>query len=99
MTTIQLRRYEVVPEYFDEFVEWMSTKLIPGRRAAGFTVEFAYANREQFEYVWAVSIDGDHERFGELSAAWMNSPERAAVFAGLPEYTTAQHVDFVESAL
>lgn len=99
MKTTQLRRYEVIPDLYDEFVAWMSAKLIPGRRAAGFTVEFAYANREQFEYVWAVSIDGDHERFGELSAAWAASPERVAIFEGVPEYTTAQHIDFVESAL
>lgn len=94
--TVQLRRYEVVPELFDELVAWMTDTLIPAREGAGFTVEFAAVNREQFEFVWAVSAPGDHERFGELTAAWMGSPERAAAFEGVPEFTTAQHVDFVD---
>lgn len=94
--TIQLRRYEVIPAMFDEFVEFMRTSIIPLRTAAGFTVEFAFANREAFEFVWAVSIEGDHERFGELAAGWAASPERAQAFEGRPTYTTNAHVDFVE---
>lgn len=96
MKTTQLRRYEIEPHLFDEFVDWMTSRLIPTREAAGFTVEFAYANREASEFVWAVSVDGDHERFGEVNAAYQSSPERTAAFEGVPNYATAQHADFVE---
>lgn len=99
MKTIQLRRYEVIPERFDEFVAWVTGDVFPVRRHYGFTIEFAYANREQSEFVWAVSVEGDHERFGEVSAVYVNSPERAAAFEGVPEYTPAQHIDFVESVI
>ena len=99
MKTIQLRRYEVIPEQYDEFVEWFTRAIPPVREQYGFTIEFAYENREQSEFIWAVSVEGDHERFGEINAVYSASPERAAAFEGVPVYTTAQHLDFVESVL
>lgn len=97
MKTIQLRRYEIVESLFDEFVEWFTARLLPVRRDAGFVIEFAYANRAQSEFVWAVSIEGDEARFTEVSDAYSASPERAAAFEGVPQYATAQHIEFVEA--
>ncbi|GGA68528.1 hypothetical protein GCM10011490_18760 [Pseudoclavibacter endophyticus] len=86
----------VKPELFDEFVEWFTTRLTPVREAAGFTVAFAAANRERSEFVWAVSVDGDRDRFDAIDAAYAASPERAAAFEGVPQFANDMQLDFVE---
>ncbi|MGO2110917.1 MAG: hypothetical protein ACTH31_04825 [Pseudoclavibacter sp.] len=96
MTTTQLRRYELKPEHFDFFVDWFQTKLVPVREAYGFTVEFAMANREASEFVWAVSVEGDRATFDEIDATYAASPERAAAFEGVPEFSNAAHLSIVD---
>jgi hypothetical protein len=47
------------------------------------TVEviFAFVDESSNQLIWAVSHDGD---FDEAEKAYMESPERAAAFAGVP---------------
>lgn len=92
MATVQLRRYEMVPGTMDAFLAWFP-QVIPVRAQYGFTVLFAYADRERDEFIWAVSHDGDFEA---AVAAYTDSPARAAVFKDQPERVANAHVSFVE---
>jgi hypothetical protein len=92
MTTVQIRRYELLPGMMDDFVAWFP-RLVPVREAHGFTVLFAYADRERNEFVWAVSHEDDFEA---AVARYNESPERAAVFEGQPKRVGAMHVGLVE---
>ena len=58
MRTVQLRRYEIKPGEMDDFVAaWRG--VVPVREQYGFAVAFAVIDREQNEFVWAVTHDGD----------------------------------------
>ena len=95
MATVQLRRYELVPGEADAFAAWFPG-LVPAREKYGFTILFAYLDRENNEFVWAVSHEGDFEAAVEEYNA---SPERAAVFAGQPKRVAELHLSWVESVL
>lgn len=92
MSTIQLRRYELIPELADQFLAWFP-RVVAARQQHGFTVLFALHNPSSDEFTWAVSHDGD---FDEIERVYMASPERAAVFEGQPTYTKAMHISRVE---
>lgn len=94
--TIQLRRYELVDGVIDEFLAWFRARIVPAREALGFRIEFAYADREVNEFVWAVSTPGDAESFLAIEKTYMDSPERAAAFAGEPKRVAVHHVRLVE---
>jgi len=94
--TRQLRRYELVPDYMDQFVPWWRTSLLPVRLRYGFHVDVAVLSRDTFEFMWIVSVDGDATRFEECERAYAASPERAAAFTGSPEFVVRQHISFVE---
>jgi hypothetical protein len=93
--TVQLRRYEVVPGELDALVEWFPS-IIPAREKYGFKVLFAYADRENNEFVWAVSHDGD---FDAALEEYNASPERAKAFEGVPNRVEKMHLSMVEPAL
>lgn len=96
--TTQLRRYDVKPELLEEFLEWWPSRLLPARRAYGFSLEHAYLNRATSEFTWAISVEGDAEAFAAAEAAYMASPERAGAFDGAPPtWTLASHIALVES--
>lgn len=97
MKTIQLRRYAIVPGQLPAFVSWWSEWMPTVRTDAGFTIEFAYVNREDNEFIWAVSVPGDAEHFAEVERAYLASAERARAFEGQPERTTDKHVTIIES--
>ena len=97
--TVQLRRYELVPGVLDEFVAWFHEKIVPTRSSEGFTVEFAYADREVEQFVWAVSVPGDAEAFRALEQSYLASEGRAAAFAGQPTRVAASHVRLVETVV
>jgi hypothetical protein len=80
MATVQLRRYQITPGEMDAFVEWWPT-LLPAREKYGFNVLFAFVDEATNQFVWAVSHDGD---FDAVEKVYLDSPERAAVFAGIP---------------
>ncbi|GAA1777670.1 hypothetical protein [Agromyces lapidis] len=96
MKTVQLRRYQIVPGEYEAFVSWFEEKMPPVRRATGFEVEFAYGVPEANEFVWAVSVPGDRAEFERVEAAYVVSPERAAVFEGLPERIASKEISYVE---
>jgi hypothetical protein len=76
----------------DDFVEWWRP-LVPARKQYGFEVVFAFADRETNQFVWAVSHDGD---FTTAEKAWLESPERAAIFEGAPQRIDQVFLAFVD---
>lgn len=96
MKTIQLRRYTLVDGEYDDFVAWWRGAMPLVRPPAGFTIEFAYGLRESNEFVWAVSVAGDRAEFARLEAEYLASPERAAVFEGVPQRVAVYDIRFVD---
>jgi hypothetical protein len=94
--TVQLRRYSIRPDLFDDFVEWMRDELLPLRADFGFHVEFAYADAENALFTWAVSLPGDEAGFLETEAHYSASPERADVFEGKPQWVLESWIGFVD---
>ena len=94
--TIQLRRYEIAPGELDAFVDWWRTWMPTVRPEAGFTIEWAYVDREANEFVWAVSAAGDAETFLELERTYLDSDARAKAFEGVPQRVAKYHVRLVE---
>ena len=71
-TTVLLRRYEVRPDAWDEFLRlWQGMRQL--REAYGFTVLFGFADKERNEFVWAVRYEGDYEA---LAKRYYAAPER-----------------------
>ena len=91
----QLRRYAVAEGELDRFVEWFA-QIAPVRKKYGFTIEFAYADHERNEFVWAVSHPGD---FDAATAEYHDSPERAAAFDGFDNPITDMTLSMVEDVL
>ncbi len=91
----QLRRYEVDPERLDELVAWFP-KIVKVREQYGFTVDVAYADRENHQFTWSVSHPGDFEA---ALAEYERSPERAAAFEGFVSPVTKMYVSMVEPAI
>src|SRR6478735_11138883 len=96
MKTIQLRRYTLVDGEYDAFLAWWNEWMPRVRPAAGFTIEFAYGLRETNEFVWAVSAEGDRERFTELEQAYLVSDARTAAFDGVPQRIAVYNISFVD---
>ncbi|NQX12475.1 hypothetical protein HQQ80_12615 [Microbacteriaceae bacterium VKM Ac-2855] len=94
--TIQLRRYEIVEGELDAFIAWFGSTLVPARDAEGFAIEFAYADREVNEFVWATSAPGDAAAFAAAEEAYMASETRAKAFAGQPQRVAVYHVRLIE---
>jgi len=97
--TIQLRRYELVDGVLDDFVAWFEARIVPAREAEGFTIEFAYADREVNQFVWAVSVPGDAEAFTAVEETYLASDSRAAAFAGEPTRVATSHVRLIEQVV
>ncbi|BDI22061.1 hypothetical protein [Herbiconiux sp. L3-i23] len=94
--TVQLRRYRIHPEMFDDFVEWMRDDLLPMRAEFGFHIEFAYADPEHSLFTWAVSVPGDRAGFLQFEEHYNASPERSAVFEGQPQRIAEKWITFVD---
>jgi hypothetical protein len=82
--TIELRRYRIADGQADAFTAWFR-RATQTRRPYGFEVEFAYLDRAGGQFVWAVRHDGDQEEFADAERRWRADPERARVFADLPD--------------
>ncbi len=91
----QLRRYEVADGQLDYFIEWFPA-LVPVREKYGFTVNFAYADRETNQFIWSVTHPGD---FAAAEQEYVASPERAAAFAEFDDPLTAMHVAMVQEVV
>lgn len=95
MRTIQLRRYTLVDGEYDAFVAWWQDAMPRVRPPAGFTIDFAYGLPATNEFIWAVSAEGDEERFLALEREYMASGTRAEVFAGVPQRVAEYNISFV----
>jgi antibiotic biosynthesis monooxygenase (ABM) superfamily enzyme len=93
--TVQLRRYEIIPGKLDEFVAWWQELLWPARVQHGFTLEFAFADHENSQFVWSVSLPVDEAEFRVRDAAWNDSRERAAALDGQPKRAEVHHTSIV----
>jgi len=91
----QLRRYEIAEGELDRFIEWFP-KILPVREKYGFTVNFAYADRDTNQFVWSVSHPGD---FKGAEATYGESPERTAVFEGFDNPVKALHVSMIDEVV
>jgi hypothetical protein len=80
MANVQLRRYQILPGEMNAFVEWWPS-ILPARKQYGFKVLFAFVDESTNQFIWAVSHDDD---FDQAEKVYMDSPERAAAFAGVP---------------
>jgi hypothetical protein len=88
----QLRRYELDPALVDEWLAFFP-ELTRVRATFGFRLLGAYHDRAGHEFTWIV----EHDRtIADVEAEYYASPERAALFAGRPEYALAMHVTAVE---
>jgi hypothetical protein len=80
MAAVQLRRYQISPGQMDAFLEWWPS-ILPARKQYGFEVLFAFVDESTNQFTWAVRHEGD---FVAAEKAYLDSPERAAVFEGVP---------------
>ena len=63
------------------------------------TIEGAYADEENSEFVWIVSYPGDVDAFESAVESYNESPERAAAFDGFNSPVSKMHLSYVSSAL
>jgi len=96
--TVQLRRYEVEVGEMGRLVDWFPT-IAAVRDQYGFTIEGAYADNENSEFVWIVSYPGNIEAFEAALALYNDSPERAEAFDGFDSPVTKMHLSYVEKTL
>ena len=94
--TTQLRRYEVEKGRLTELADWFPT-IAAVREKYGFTIEFAYADEESSEFIWAVSYPGNTDDFDKILAVYNDSPDRAAAFAGFESPVKNMHLSFVNT--
>lgn len=96
MKTTQLRRYEIAPGAMPDFLDWWTNCMPELRASFGYSIEFAYVDEANNEFVWAVSLPvATEEEFAEVDAAYQSSDARAAVFDGVPQRIDTYHVAFV----
>ena len=94
--TVQLRHYDLLPDTLDDFVAWFTADVLPLRIDYGYRVEFAYVDRANNAVTWAVSLPGDEAEFTRIDDEYKASPERAAVFDGVPNRIAKATLSFVE---
>jgi hypothetical protein len=98
VSTVQLRRYVFEPGRLPAFLDWFPT-LLPVRERFGFRVLFAYADREQDTFTWAVEHDGDAEEFRAAEQACNGSAERARAFETFPAGIARTQIGLVDDVL
>lgn len=92
MSTVQLRRYQISPGEMKGFLEWWPS-VRSAREQYGFEVLFAFADEATNQFIWAVRYDGD---FDAAEKVYLDSPERAAVFADTPRRVEEAFVSKVD---
>jgi hypothetical protein len=72
MAATELKRYQIKPDGWKEFLEvWH--RIVAVRRRHGFGILFAFADREQNMFTWAINHDVD---FDAAAKAYYEDPER-----------------------
>lgn len=82
--TTMIRRYDLEPGTGERFLQWWSQSIPPLRERSGFTIEWAYLDREHEIFTWALSYPGDAEAFRSANAVYEALPEREAAIAVAP---------------
>jgi hypothetical protein len=98
VTTVQLRRYVFEPGKLPAFLDWFPT-LLPVREQYGFRVLFAYADREQEVFTWAVEHEGDAEQFRAVEQVYSGSDERTQAFTTFPGGIARTEIGLVDDVL
>jgi hypothetical protein len=93
MSHVQLRNYTIKPGMMDEFVTWWQG-LMPLRAPYGYRIVFAFADRANNQFLWAVEAD---KPFAELDPVWESAPERAEHFKSNPGAVASMVVTEPES--
>lgn len=96
--TLMLRHYVLSPGTTEEFQAWWSTNIPELRKRMGFTVEWAYLDREGETFTWAITYPGDEATFRAAEEEYTAHPERAAAIAVAPPLISAS-VAFPERIL
>ncbi len=92
----QLRRYEIAEGRMDDFLAAFP-RMIPVRNQYGFSVDFAYADRDNNQFVWSTTHKGDIDAFKAAEAVYVDSPERIAALEALRGLVDKAHVAMVET--
>jgi hypothetical protein len=95
--TTQLRRYVIDEQYFDGYLEWWKNTILPLRVHFGFSIDAAFADRENHQIVWAISVAGTVDNFADVERVYFESDARRHAFVGIPDWVTSSTVGFVES--
>jgi hypothetical protein len=98
VSTVQLRRYVMEPGRLPAFLDWFPA-IVPVREHFGFRLLFAYADREQEIFTWAVEHEGDAEEFRAVEQAYDGSAERAQAFESFPAGIARMEIGLVEDVL
>ncbi|MEO4002064.1 hypothetical protein [Mesorhizobium sp. CAU 1732] len=94
--TIQLRRYSIAEGKEDAFLASWSSQIPQLRRKYGFEIKFAYLDRGNGLFVWAVAVEGDEEAFLAAERSYYGSPEKAGLGNGDPSILRDISVGFVQ---
>jgi len=84
--TTWMRRYTLDPQLADEFVEFLTRRVIPAREELGFTAESVWLDADKSQLTWFVSRAGDADEYAAAEQHWEDSQVRAAIFADAPAY-------------
>ncbi len=75
MTTTELKRYDIRPEAWDDFLSvWRG--IVTLRKRHGYNVLFAFADREQNLFTWAIEHHGDVD---QAAKDYYQDPDRIAL--------------------
>ena len=75
----QLRDYRIRSGDLDTFVREWTANLAPLRRAIGFAIPAAWTVPEEDRFIWLLEHPGGWDAFEAADAAYLASPERAAI--------------------
>lgn len=92
----QLRRYTVADEAGLERLSAWFPNIVAVREKYGFTVDFAFADKENLQFVWSTSHPGD---FDSALEVYNDSPERTAAFEGFESPVTNMVVAMVDQVV
>lgn len=91
MAATELKRYQITPDGWDEFLDvWR--RIVAVRRRHGFGILVALADREQNMFTWAIDHDGD---FDAAAKAYYEDPERVELEI-VERYVTGYEIRKVE---
>lgn len=82
--TLMLRHYDLAEGTSERFLSWWSSHIPALRERGGFTIEWAYLDRDRETFTWAISYPGGEADFRRADAVYEADPEREAAIAVAP---------------